>query len=68
MPVSPGNSRTGRTSRQHLPLTPAVTTVRRGGHRPVVVSAPETPQPVASGPAVGLSLISSARGVRLSPR
>ena len=65
MPASSGNRRTARTSR-HLPLTPAVTTVRRGSHRPSAAVGVEAPQSTAPIPPTGLSLISSARGVRLS--
>ena len=70
MPASSGNRFTARKSRQRLSVTPAVTTVRRGSHRPAVApaTATGTVPPVASRPAAGLGLISSARGVRLSPR
>ena len=62
MAATPGKSRTSRSSHQHLPLTPAVTTVRRGSHR----SAAAAPSPVAPRPVAGVPLLRSARGVRLS--
>ena len=66
MAATPGTSRTSRSSHQHLPLTPAVTTVRRGSHRPATASAAAAPSPVAPRPVAGVQLLSSARGVRLS--
>ncbi len=68
MPASSENRRSARNSRQRLFLSPAVTTMRRGGHRPAVAPAAPTAQPVDAVPATGVTLVSSARGVRLSPR
>jgi hypothetical protein len=61
----PAASRSATTPRNRLPLTPAVTTVRRGSHRPRQAAGLETPKPTAVRPADGVSLLSSARGVRL---
>lgn len=66
MPASSENRRSSRASRQRLSVTPAVTTVRRGSHRPGPVASVEPAQPLAPAPTVGVSLMSSARGVRLS--
>ncbi len=68
MPASSENRRTARNSRQRLFLSPAVTTMRRGSHRPVVAAATTAAQPIGAQAAVGVSLMPSARGVRLSPR
>lgn len=69
MPASSGNRSTARASRRRLSVIPSVTSVRRGSHRSVVATPVEPVQPAtqAAAPApAGLSLISSARGVRLS--
>ncbi len=68
MPASSENRRTARNSRQRLSLSPAVTTMRRGSHRPAVAAATKVAQPIDAVAAAGVSLMSSARGVRLSPR
>ena len=62
MPAAPGTPRTSRPSR--LPLTPSVTTVRRGSHRPRAAVVTDAPQTAAARDA-GLGLLRSARGVRL---
>ena len=68
MPASSENRRSTRNTRQRLSVSPAVTTVRRGSHRPAVAPATAAAQPVDAVPTAGVSLMSSARGVRLSPR
>ena len=67
MPASSGN-RTARNSRQRLSLSPSVTTMRRGSHRSLAAPAATASASNDAIPAAGLSLMSSARGVRLSPR
>ncbi len=65
MPATSANSRTARTSRSRLPLTPKVVSSRRGGHlstRPLRSEAEAAP--VASTPAMHVSpnVVSAARG------
>ena len=66
MPASSQNRPTSGNPRQRLPLTPAVTTLRRGGHRSTAPAATAVTESIPSHPGARLSLISSARGVRLS--
>lgn len=66
MPVSSGNRKSARASRQGLSVTPSVTAVRRGSHRSVVAAPVEPARPVAPAAPAGVELIASARGVRLS--
>ena len=69
MPADSGIPRSSRPSRpsrsSRLPLTPSVTTVRRGSHRPRAAVVIDAPKAASSTPAADLSLLRSARGVRL---
>lgn len=62
------NRRSSRSPRRRLFLSPAVTTMRRGSHRPAVAPAASGAQSIDATPAAGVNLITSARGVRLSSR
>jgi hypothetical protein len=64
MPASHENRRSFRRSYERSPVLPADAAARRGGHR--AAARVEAPQPVAAPAPVALTLISAARGVRLS--
>ncbi len=64
MPASSENRRSSRRSHERSATLPADVSARRGGHR--AVARAEVPQPVAAPAPVALTLISAARGVRLS--
>ncbi|CAA9488949.1 MAG: hypothetical protein AVDCRST_MAG38-2511 [uncultured Solirubrobacteraceae bacterium] len=68
MPASSGNRRNPHASRQHPPLTPAGTAPRRGSHAAAVAGPVEPARTLDAVSAPGLTLIRSARGVRLSKR
>ncbi len=65
MPATSANSRSSRTTRTRLPLTPKVTSSRRGGHVATRrVGAPAETASVAVTPALHLTpnVVSAARG------
>lgn len=65
MPAPSRSPRSSRPSRARLSVTPSVTGVRRGSHRATIAGTVETRRSETATSA-GLTLLSSARGVRLN--
>ena len=65
MPATSANSRSGSSTRSRLPLTPKVTTSRRGGHvatRPVRTSGEATANAATPEIHITPNVVSAARG------